>query len=341
MHRSPSFDLAQPQWHVGDSSTAFSEVGIEPPGPRFPTDLLSRLSSVDLRTALISQEVSHYQEQWLSASGKSPLESERLSIASTASSEGCESLDVMVGIGDIVVVESDGSVGSIGEIHGSFGHVLLVSGSPECIREGSDDADGMEKIWPEGVKQVWIVPTVECTRRQQGMLHSKLLIYNEPGTDQFLLLGEMSEDNVIFVCAEPVEKIQFLCCPGELRACCQSDLMAKTLRDMDAIQRSWSWSTAIRAYLFSSSVLNGPESVNESTSLEQIRTSWESSPICTSIIIVFWQQYLCALAAQDGDRSPMKQISEYMPLKADRALPSKLIATLKNCGWVWLSRLQS
>jgi hypothetical protein len=383
MVRSDSFVLEQPRRHPGDGhSEGYSEdsfglkmpedsyaVRIQPgaarQGPQFLPDSRSRHKSpLDLPRAAKMQPVPEDDEQTklsaryfqelsarnherLNSAGKNHFESS--SLASTASSEGCEGLDVMVGIGDIMIVQGAGNVGSIGEIHGLFGHVLLISGAPTCIRQGSEEADDMESegLWPSGgVKQVWQIPTVECCRREKGTLHSELLIYAEPASDEFIFHGEQNEDAVVHLASER-EKIQFLCCPGDLRARCQPELMEQTLAAMDGqlVEGSWSWSTAIRAYVFSSSVLDRPQSVDtvdQAIALEAFRTAWEANPICTSPIIIFWQQYLFALAAQEeGNSCPLEHINEYMPLKADRALPRKLVSTLKDCGWVCISRLPS
>merc|ERR1719313_3283716 len=78
--------------------------------------------------------------------------------------------------------------------------------------------------------------------------------------------------------------------------------------------------------------------------LEEIKECWEKEPICTSVVVTFWQRYLVKLAmsfvVSSGDLiDPAALVLKWMPLKSDRVLPGELFATLQACGWVMLAQV--
>merc|ERR1712194_200589 len=78
--------------------------------------------------------------------------------------------------------------------------------------------------------------------------------------------------------------------------------------------------------------------------LEEIRACWDEEPICTSVVVTFWQRYLCKLAqaaiiTRGCLVDPAKLVLKWMPLKADRVLPGELFTTMQACGWVMLSQV--
>jgi len=84
-----------------------------------------------------------------------------------------------------------------------------------------------------------------------------------------------------------------------------------------------------RAVLRSATLDEAPGS---NTLLDEIQRCWASPPICTSVVIVFWQRYLCKVAAATG-QTEVELILKLMPLKADRTLPGELMAGIRQCGW--------
>jgi len=109
---------------------------------------------------------------------------------------------------------------------------------------------------------------------------------------------------------------------------------------MKAQQASWSWSTAVRAFLLPPGVMTNNST--SSPSLQEIQDCWKAEPICTSVVIAFWQRYMCKLAERGypfTDVSAMELILKWMPLKADRVLPGELLNTLRLCKWGHIERL--
>lgn len=70
--------------------------------------------------------------------------------------------------------------------------------------------------------------------------------------------------------------------------------------------------------------------------LDDMLDAWAQQPICTSVVIIFWQMYLWRLATAHGD-NPADIILKFMPLRADRVLPGQLLKTMREHGFVALS----
>jgi len=83
--------------------------------------------------------------------------------------------------------------------------------------------------------------------------------------------------------------------------------------------------------------------------MKETESCWFCDPICTSVVIIFWQRYLCKLADHlNKDKShdslcieSADLILQFMPLKADRVLPGELHKVLRSCGWTPAASLLS
>jgi hypothetical protein len=215
----------------------------------------------------------------------------------------------------------------LGATGGFMGHVLLVMSPPVGIQKNSVEAETYRLMWPQNARMLFRVRTGESSRGSEGFHETEVLMYvNRRG--QILICGEVGGKNLIQY--ETPVRAQIFCCPAELRAYCRLDIMYEVLAQMRDIEASWSWGTAVRAFLFSADV---SEDKDSDDMLEEIQRAWKSDPICTSVIIIFWQQYICRLADIEEDCHPMDWILQWMPLRADRALPGDLLSTMQKCGW--------
>jgi hypothetical protein len=176
---------------------------------------------------------------------------------------------------------------------------------------------------------------MEICRAHEGIYETDYLVYiDESG--RILLHGEAAltgrltryDDTV------PLEVFQS---PSSLRCDMRHHIVNDVLAEIRSDQTSWSWSTAIRAFLFSADL---PTHHEMDAALQAIEACWHQAPICTSLVIVFWQRYLCQLADEynasrrrNQELHAMDWISQWMPLKSDRALPGDLLSTLDQCGW--------
>jgi len=230
-----------------------------------------------------------------------------------------------------------------------MGHVLLVMESPRGVHRGSKEAGRFQSVWPrlrrsatDDVKVLWIVRTLESTRNEDGLHDTDQLIYMDGKGRMFLAAEEQFEK---FVVPEGQVQIQAWQSPPALRNDFRVDIMNGILADLIQHEANWSWSTAVRAFFLSANM----QDASEDGTLREIQSCWSADPICSSLVIVFWQRYLCKLAElYNVSRSPMVPevleidwILKWMPLKSDRALPGELLSAMQQCGWIIISDFRS
>jgi len=238
--------------------------------------------------------------------------------------------------GDVLFVRGTGGIQRLGTTGGVMGHVLVAVAPPKSILRHSPEGKALRAAWPAGdVSEIWRVHTLESTRRVEGLHQADMLLYIEPNTRQLLLAGEVSRnwEELGVIDAEAVEVWQS---PKDLRHELRPEAIAQVLAEMtEGEQQSWSFATAARAVFMSAGV---PHALNKEQLMEQIRAAWAAEPICTSVVISFWQRYLCKVA-QSKLSSPVDPILRWMPLRADRVLPGDLLRAMQSSGWVHLSRV--
>jgi hypothetical protein len=209
-----------------------------------------------------------------------------------------------------------------------MGHVLVVRGESELVSRKWLQDWGVNVAWPgKNVTHIWKVPTIESTRSAFGLHQCEMLVHVRcDGT--FVLLGEVefTDDNTLEFSRFDNEAMEVWQSPLELRSHMQQDGVREMLADMVSQVANWSLTTAARA-VFKSAKLSKRRDL-----LWKVQGYWDSAPICTSVVISFWQRYLCRLAQATGQQET-NLILKWMPLKADRVLPGELIATLQKCGW--------
>lgn len=244
-------------------------------------------------------------------------------------------LQSLIVAGDVLFVKGGVQFQTIGANGGFMGHVLLALSSPQRVDAGSDMAVSLRAVWPKDAECIWRVHTVESTRSASGLHQAEMLIHMDKLTHCLWLVGELSLDHSDLAKVDS-EAVQVWQSPPALRERLRPELVTATLKDMGAHAAEWSLATAARAVLFSGSRCEG---LKKSEVLKGARACWRSKPICTSIVIVFWQRYLCKFAqldASEGDAAEL--IQKWMPLKADRTLPGTLQAVLKECNWSIITR---
>lgn len=210
-----------------------------------------------------------------------------------------------------------------------MGHVLLVTGWPRRVTRDSFEGIELGNVWPAGAQRVWKLPTIESTRAYSGLHKSEMLFRVDPNTGALILFGELIE-KTRQLCRVDNESVEVWQSPSQLRMRPRLDLMTDVLNEMVAQETNWSLKTAVRA-VFKSSLVD-PTGQDGEILLEELRECWDVAPICTSVVIIFWQRYLEKLALAEGQGEGDFVLS-WMPLKADRALPGNLIRFLEESGW--------
>jgi len=246
-----------------------------------------------------------------------------------------------VGQGDILFVKNgDTALTRIGTSGGFLGHVLQVIGAPRLLHTaGDEDALYLQSVWPPGVDKIWSVKTLESTRDAEGLLEANSLLYVDPESQGITLFGQDDLAGVVGVTTG--ERVEVWQPPAELRSEFKISIMSEVVEDMKSFDKGWSLVTAVRAVFLSAVMASFGD---KSKLMADIRDSWAAEPICTSIVVVFWQRYLAQVAratnARDTDAGDAQVdakavdlIRTFMPLKADRVLPGELHTTLTRCGW--------
>lgn len=256
-------------------------------------------------------------------------------------------LDMILAPGDVLCVQGQpGGIMRLGATGGYMGHVLLVTAPPRGVWKNTPEAFQFQGVWPDqhDCRVLWLVRTMESTRNTEGFHESEHLVYVEGGTGRMLVVAE--ELNNQFLKFEHAEQLEVWQCPASLRKGFRLDIMHNVLCEMKQYEASWSWSTAVRAYLFSAN-MSPPAKADKEGMLQDLEQAWGAEPICSSLIVVFWQRYLCALAdmynahpaPNTTEVDALDWILQWMPLKSDRALPGELLSTMKQCGWALISHI--
>lgn len=232
--------------------------------------------------------------------------------------------------GDVLFVNGNGAISRVGQAGGFMGHVLVVLGAPRRIDWGSEESKEINAAWPGGVEMVWKVPTIESSRDTKGLHRAEMILRVDKKSRKLLLIGDwVAGKHVNELGVMDDEVVELWQSPGEIRSQIFLELMSEVLSEMTGV-KSWSLATAGMAMIQSAAL-------GDQFSMAEVKACWESAPICTSVVIAFWQRYLVKLA-QRTDQSQQDLISTWMPLKADRGLPGELLVIMRECGWVCVSR---
>lgn len=249
-------------------------------------------------------------------------------------------LDLITGPGDVLVIKGTDRLSLVGAAGGFAGHVALVVSTPTFILEDSPEADDIRDDWPElKVWPLWRVTALESTRLTAGINQADLLLYIQEDTGLIELIGEHNPDGCIEYEREATTIWQ---APGELRKHFRIDLMTELVSDMTDVDANWCWATAARAFLLPATI---SDELDSSTVLHEAQEGWAAKPICTSVVVAFWQRYLCTLSEHAHVASerqvqpnscfgPADLILKWMPLRADQTLPKDLLDAMLRCGWI-------
>lgn len=228
-----------------------------------------------------------------------------------------------VGPGDVLMVLGAGHVARVGTTTGVMGHAMLVVGPTKALDASSCAA---QQLFASS-DLIWCVPTLESCRDRKGLHQAQMLLRTDPATGCISLVGELVEGAVnLFV----EEEVQVWQSPPEVRSEMASRLVSEVLSAMKASQKDWSFVTAAWALFSSAQVHDGSGNPHL---LKELQACWQTPPICTAVVITFWQRYLCLLATATG-QPQLDLVLRFMPLKADRCLPKILTNTMSKCGWV-------
>jgi len=166
-------------------------------------------------------------------------------------------------------------------------------------------------------------------------------LYIERNSGQLHLIAELQKDGILVLMDHP-KQVEVWQSPNELRSQARLDLMAKVITEMKLHEADWSYVTAARSVLASARIM---PTEDRNKTMEHVRFCWTVEPICTTVVIVFWQRYICALRedfvpfVRGESADALDLIMRWMPLKADRSLPGDLLSAMRCAGWVSLAEV--
>lgn len=234
--------------------------------------------------------------------------------------------------GDILYVCGQGRLMQIGAAGGFMGHVMLVTDVPRKLHPDETAARTLRAFDHfdfEEEPEIWCVCTMESTSSKAGLYETTLLMTRERRSGRLIIVGELSEEELGVM--DEVESVEIWQPPSDLRAQMRPGLMEEVIYEMRMHDwASWSLATALRALMTANAFQNTV--ANRSKLLREIQDCWQSDPICTSVVIIFWQKYLCRLAEIDSLHAT-DYVMCWMPTKADRALPGELLGNMRETGW--------
>jgi len=251
---------------------------------------------------------------------------------------GVDRLDIQAG--DVLCVRGNGRIAQIGANGGFMGHMMVVLSSAQLLSAREiEDCRMLRKSFRRGHKcDIWKVRTLESTRGKSGLHVADLFLRSDDKTCQLLLVGELSLECHEFSMLDP-EAVDVWQSPPVLRKNIRFDLIEMVVADMKVHEADWSMATAAKALLTQASDLRRSRNGKE---MQEMKEGWCMDPICTSVVVIFWQRYLFKLAQdatlqQDAGLlkvNAAKLILQWMPLKADGVLPGVLTKVMRDCGWI-------
>lgn len=160
-----------------------------------------------------------------------------------------DALDMLLAPGDVLVVKGKGRLMEIGTAGGFMGHVLVVTAPPRFMTPDVPAAEPLKAAWPKDAAQLWMVPTIESTRTEQGLHQAETVLYVHRSSGQLCLHGDLRRYELVV--QDDPEAIEIWQSPAELRAQLRFDLMQEVISEMKTSEADWSAGTAIRAFLTS------------------------------------------------------------------------------------------
>lgn len=224
-------------------------------------------------------------------------------------------------------------------------HVVLVCGT--MVR----DPEAGRILGLPAHLEAFACPTIESSRYLKGKefrWYAATSIYaRDSWSGQVHLVGDRPEGTGAIEKLQKPVPVKFLIHPlrSSNHLAMDRALFGQALQEMAQRSQKWSLRTALNAMASARTALDPgdyPTRADRAKLMDSLEESWESPPICAAVAIGVWQRYLelaCAASCPRGDAraSAAQHILRWMPLVADRTMPSVLVKVLTRCGWILAS----
>lgn len=227
-------------------------------------------------------------------------------------------------------------------------HLVLVRGPMALDREAAEILGHSSNV------ELWSCPTIESTRGRVGRdftwfpAHS--LYSRDPVTGHAALVGVREPNTLHFEQFEtpvPVKLLMHPLRPGYGGPSFDEQAFEQAVQLSAITSQHWGLSTALRAITSLQESLDPddyPTIDSRRRLLEELTTRWTSRPICSTVVIMVWQYYFKIASGGGGPASEdttAQRILRWIPLLADKTMPSVLLKVLTTRGWVLRGNLDA
>jgi len=226
-------------------------------------------------------------------------------------------------------------------------HLMLVISAME------PDPEAFEFLHLENSLEAWSCETIECTRNRVGpngaaWFSTRTFFSRDRATSAAALVGclETGTLNIeLFETPVPVKLLMHPLRKGHGGPTFDVEAFQEAVKLSTDVSQRWGLATAIKGLFTRALGQDCLDPDDYSTAeereelLEKLSTSWSSSPICSSVVIVVWQYYF-KLACSSPDAAA-QQILRWIPLLSDKTMPSVLLKVLTKLGWVLRGNLDA
>jgi len=202
--------------------------------------------------------------------------------------------------------------------------------------------------------ELWSCPTIESTRNRKGRDHAwfpTMTIYSRDLTTGDAAMVGVREPNTLhfehFDKPIPVKLLMHPLRRGHGGPPFDAQAFEQAVQLSAVMSQHWGLSTALKAITSMQESLDPEDYPTPDVRrklLEELTSRWTSRPICSTVVIMVWQYYFkiaCGGAGPASEDLAVQQILRWMPVLADKTMPSVLLKVLTTRGWVLRGNLDA
>lgn len=220
-------------------------------------------------------------------------------------------------------------------------HLILVISAME------PDQEALPFLYADKDSEVWSCETIECTQTRVGRevpwFRTRTFYVRDPSTGAAAMAGSLEPGTLNIESFETPVPVKLLMHPlrkGYGGPPFDAKAFSQAVQRSAVVSQRWGLATAIKGLFAREESLdpdNYPMPELRRKLMEELTARWSSKPICSSVVIMVWQNYFkiaCRSAGAGGDDLAAQHILRWMPLLSDKTMPSVLLKVLTKLGWV-------
>jgi hypothetical protein len=199
-----------------------------------------------------------------------------------------------------------------------------------------------------GKEEVWSCSTIECTRhlvgKEMAWYATRTFYSRNPRTGAASLIGYLLPGSCDIDAFEavPVKLLMHPMRKGHGGPAFDLKAFQQAVRASAIVSKHWGLGTALRSLFAVEDCLqvdDYPTPQSRRQLFDELVARWSSKAICTSVVIMVWQNYF-KISCSSADFAT-QQILRWMPLLADKTMPSVMVNVLTKCGWILCGNLDA